>query len=247
MDDLPVRRFEGHDGVRLAYREIGRGKPLVLLHGFCSSAVGNWVSAGHAAKIAARGHRVIMPDHRAHGDSAKPHDPAAYPPDVLADDCFALIETLGLTGYDLGGYSIGGRIVVRTLVRGAAPDRAVVAGIGLDLALRRAAIDDIARPVLAGRGPFEPGSPHGLLDAFLDQAGGDRVALLNVLGTLVDTPREALGRIEVPALVLIGEDDTQTDARALAEALPRGRLAMIPGDHVSLPGLAGAITDFLDP
>jgi pimeloyl-ACP methyl ester carboxylesterase len=38
-----------------------------------------------------------MPDLRAHGESAKPHDPAAYPPDILADDGFALIEHLGLT------------------------------------------------------------------------------------------------------------------------------------------------------
>ena len=57
--------------------------------------------------LAGQGYRVILPDLRGHGDSARPHDPAAYPPDALADDGLALIEQLGLTDYDLGGYSLG--------------------------------------------------------------------------------------------------------------------------------------------
>src|SRR5882762_10635351 len=85
-NDLPVHYFEGHDGAELAYREMGEGRPLVLIHGFFSTATVNWVRYGHAAKIAALGYRVVMPDLRGHGDSAKPHEPAAYPPDVLADD-----------------------------------------------------------------------------------------------------------------------------------------------------------------
>jgi hypothetical protein len=46
--------------------------------------------------------------------TARPHDQIAYPPDVLADDGLALIGRLGLGAgeYDLGGYSLGGRIVV---------------------------------------------------------------------------------------------------------------------------------------
>src|SRR6202000_311771 len=85
-----------------------------------------------AAKIAAGGYRGVMPDLRAHGDSDKPHDAAAYPPDVLADDGFALLEHLGLTDYDLGGYSLGARTTLRMMVRGAKPGRAIVAGMGWD-------------------------------------------------------------------------------------------------------------------
>jgi len=71
--------FEARDGARLAYRELGDGRPVVLVHGFFSTAMVNWVRYGHAESLAARGFRVIMPDLRGHGDSAKPHDPAAYP------------------------------------------------------------------------------------------------------------------------------------------------------------------------
>jgi pimeloyl-ACP methyl ester carboxylesterase len=123
-----VPRFPGRDGLELAYRDLGRGRPLVLLHGFTStSAV--WVHSGLAATLAERGHRVILPDLRGHGDSTHPH--ASYPPDVLVDDGLALIESLGLDDYDLGGHSIGGRTVLRMLVRGARPARAIVIGQGL--------------------------------------------------------------------------------------------------------------------
>jgi hypothetical protein len=76
MIDLPVRHFQGRDGAKLAYREAGEGRALVLIHGYFSTATVNWVHYGHVSTIAARGYRVIMPDLRGHGDSAKPHDAA---------------------------------------------------------------------------------------------------------------------------------------------------------------------------
>src|SRR3954470_4052315 len=113
--------FDAPDGVRLAWHEVGEGPPVLLLHGLFSNAETNWIRFGHAAAIAGRGFRVIMPDLRAHGDSAKPHDAGAYPPDVLAHDGLALIAHLGLTDYDLGGYSLGARTSVRMAIMGAVP------------------------------------------------------------------------------------------------------------------------------
>jgi pimeloyl-ACP methyl ester carboxylesterase len=244
-----VRRFPGRDGVELAYRELGQGRPLVLIHGYFSTATVNWIGYGHAAKLAQRGYRVIMPDLRAHGDSAKPHDAAAYPPDVLADDGFALIEHLGLDEYDLGGYSLGARTVVRMLVRGATPRRAVVAGTGLEGIVDARGRGDHFRTILTNLGTFERGSAEWKAERFLSVVGGDPVALLHLLDTFVDTPREALGRIETPVLVLIGEqDDGQRTADRLAAALPRSRYVAIPGDHMSAvaaPDLGAAIADYL--
>jgi pimeloyl-ACP methyl ester carboxylesterase len=126
-----VYHFPGRDGVELAWREMGAGRPLVLLHGLLGSGA-QLAGSGPARALAAQGYRVILPDLRGHGDSARPHDPACYPPDVLADDGLALIGHLGLDDYDLGGYSLGGRLALRLLVRGARPGRAVVGGQGLD-------------------------------------------------------------------------------------------------------------------
>ena len=127
--------FDSFDGQRIAWREMGPGgegaRAVVLIHGFFSDAETNWIRYGHAAAIAAKGFRVIMPDLRGHGSSARPHDPTAYPPDALARDGHALIAHLGLTDYDLGGYSLGARTTVRMLVNGAAPRRVVISGMGL--------------------------------------------------------------------------------------------------------------------
>jgi pimeloyl-ACP methyl ester carboxylesterase len=249
MIDLPVRHFQGRDGAALAYRETGEGRPLVLIHGYFSTATVNWVRYGHVSTIAARGYRVIMPDLRGHGDSAKPHEAAAYPPDVLTDDGFALIEQLGLTDYDLGGYSLGGRTTIRMLARGAAPRRAIVAGMGLEGIVHTGGRSAYFRRILGNLGTFERGSSEWMAEAFLKTVGGDPVALLHVLGTSVDTPREALARIGVPTLVLVGaEDGDNGSAQALAAALPDGRYAAVPGNHMSAvtrPELGAAIADFL--
>jgi pimeloyl-ACP methyl ester carboxylesterase len=250
MSDIPVRHFQGRDGAELAYREAGDGRPLVLIHGFFSTATVNWLRYGHVATIAARGYRVIMPDLRGHGDSAKPHAAAAYPPDVLADDGLALIEQLGLTDYDLGGYSLGGRTTIRMLVRGAAPRRAIVAGMGLEGIVHTGGRSAYFRRILTRLGTFERGSSEWLAEAFLKTVGGDPVALLHVLGTSVDTPREALARIGMPTLVVAGAQDADNgSAQALAAALPDGRYAAVPGNHmnaVTRPELGTAIADFLD-
>lgn len=249
MIDLPVQYFHGRDGVRLAYREHGMGRPLVLIHGFFSTATVNWLRYGHAEKIAARGYRVVMPDLRGHGDSAKPHEAAAYPRDVLADDGFALLEHLGITDYDLGGYSLGGRTTVRMLTRGAVPGRAIVAGMGLEGILNTGGRSDHFRRILTNLGTFERGTAEWMAEAFLKTVGGDPVALLHVLDTSVDTPREALARIAMPTLAVSGaEDDDNGSARELAAVLPDGRYAVVPGNHMSAvikPELGTAIADFL--
>lgn len=244
-----MQRFPGRDGADLAYRESGAGRTLVLLHGFFSSATVNWIQYGTAAAIAARGFRVIMPDLRAHGDSAKPHDPAAYPYDVLTDDAFALVDHLRLTDYDLGGYSLGGRTVARMLVRGATPGRAVIAGMGLDGIVHTADRGGVFTRVLTQPGTFERGTPEWKSERFLKVMKGDPEALRHVLGTSVDTPPEALAAITTPTLVLAGADDDGVGSvEGLAELLPNGRYVKIPGDHmtaVSRPDLGEAIAGFL--
>jgi pimeloyl-ACP methyl ester carboxylesterase len=249
LASLPIQHFRSRDGLELAYREMGTGRPLILIHGYFSTALVNWVRYGHAAKIAASGYRVVMPDLRGHGDSAKPHDVSFYPRDVLADDGLALVEHLELTDYDLGGYSLGARTTVRMLARGATPKRAMVAGMGLEGILHTGGRGSHFRNILTNLGKHKPGSAEWMAEAFMKTVGGDPVALLNVLNTFQDTPREALARIEIPTLVLTGaEDDDNGSAEALAAALPKGRHVIVPGNHMSAvtkPELGAAMTAFL--
>ena len=247
--DLPVHYFESQDGQRLAYRETGEGRPLVLIHGYFSNAWTNWIRYGHAALLAEAGFRVIMPDLRAHGDSAKPHDPAAYPPDILADDAFALLRQLGLEDYDLGGYSLGGRTTLRMLARGAQPRKAVLAGMGFQGIVDTAGRGSHFRHVLTNLGSFARGTPEWLTEAFLKTTGGDPAALLLILNSFVDTPASELSKIMVETLVVNGaEDHDNGSGAALAQALGHGRFVEIPGNHMNAvmkPELGRAIRDFL--
>ena len=222
---------------------------MLLLHGLFSNADTNWIRFGHAAEIASRGFRVIMPDLRAHGRSAKPHDAASYPPDVLARDGLALIDHLGLTDYDLGGYSLGGRTSVRMAVMGAQPRRLIVSGMGLDGLLATGRRSAHFCRILTGLGNFERGSPEWLAEAFLKTTKGDPQALLPLLGSFVDSTREEIAAIDAPTLVLQGdEDDDNGSGRELAALLPRSTFVEIPGGHMSCvtrPELGRAIAEFL--
>jgi pimeloyl-ACP methyl ester carboxylesterase len=237
--------------VELAYRELGRGRPLVLLHGFAATGL-QWIHHGPAAALAGQGHRVILPDLRGHGDSAGPHPPQAYRPDILTDDGLALTGWLGLDDYDLGGYSLGGRIALRMLVRGARPARTIVAGQGLDSITRTTGRGDGYRRVLTALvngDPIEPGSPDAQQAYWMTYLGGDPQALLHALNTDVATPADALPQITAPTLVAIGDQDpANPSAAALAAALPNSSFTRVPGDHftaLGTPDLATAILAFL--
>ncbi len=226
--------FLSADGVRIAWREIGEGRPLVLIHGYFSEADTNWIKYGHAGLLADAGYRVIMPDLRAHGLSGKPHDPELYPKDILADDQFALIDHLGLTDFDLGGYSLGGRTVSRMLARGCSPRRAIISGMGLQGLTSTDNRGSHFRHILDNLGNHEKGSPAWMAEAFLKTIGGDPVALRCILGTFVDTSEEELREMDLPVAVICGEDDQDNgSAVALADLLPHGKLFTVPGNHMS--------------
>jgi pimeloyl-ACP methyl ester carboxylesterase len=86
-------------------------------------------------------------------------------------------------------------------------------------------------------------------ERFLKTTGADPAAMLLVLGTNTDTPREALAQIGTPVLVLAGaEDNDNGSAEELAAALPAGQHATVPGNHMSAvtrPELGRAIAEFL--
>jgi pimeloyl-ACP methyl ester carboxylesterase len=241
--------FTAEDGVRIGWQEVGEGRPVVLIHGLFSDADTNWLKFGHAEEIAKRGFRVIMPDLRGHGLSEKPHDPAAYPPDILALDNLALVEHLGLEDYDLGGYSLGGRTAVRMAVMGAKPRRLVVAGMGLRGLLDTGRRAGHFKKILRGLGTHERGSPEWMAEAFLKTTGGDPEALLPLLDSFVDSSEAELRAISMPTLVLSGAEDRDNGSpEELAELLPQGRYAEVPGNHMSSvtkPDLGRAIADFL--
>ncbi len=256
MADFPtettLHSFAGADGAPMAWHGMGPedGRPVILIHGLFSNAQTNWVRYGHAAKLAAKGRRVIMPDLRAHGQSAKPHDPSGYSSDILADDNLALIDQLGFGpgDYDLGGYSLGGRTTARMLVRGARPGKAMLAGMGLEGLLDLGGRVSFFRKVLEGIGTHQKFSPEWMAEGFLRTTGGDAKALLLLLDNFPRIQRASLTELSLPILVLTGsEDQDNGSARALAALLPNAGYVEVPGNHMSsvtLPDMGDAIADW---
>ncbi|MET1756632.1 alpha/beta hydrolase [Novosphingobium sp. RD2P27] len=234
MNEVRSEFLEGWGGTRLAVHRLGEGRPVLLLHGLFSSAEVNWIKFGHARRLAEAGFEAIMPDLRAHGQSDAPHEPDAYPEDVLVRDAAALVEAIGLSDFDLAGFSLGARTAVRAVLAGLAPRRLILAGMGLEgLAgwARRSAffVDAIDR-----FDEIKRGDPAYFAQAFMKTQKVDRVAARLLLQSVDDTASEALARITMPTLVVCGADDQDNgSAPALAEALPDGRYVEVPGTHMS--------------
>jgi pimeloyl-ACP methyl ester carboxylesterase len=249
MSDLRTERVASFDGSELAVHRLGAGRPVLLLHGLFSSAEMNWIRFGHAAKLADAGFEAIMPDLRAHGDSGKPHDAAAYPQGVLAQDAAALVEALGLDDYDLIGFSLGARTAARAVISGLSPRKLVLAGMGLEGLAgwnRRAAffIDAIDRFDEVKRG-----DPAFMAVSFMKTMEVDRAAARLLLQAVDDTSVAELAAITMPTLVLCGDKDQDNgSAPKLAETLPDARYVEIPGTHMSSvteAAMGDALVEFL--
>lgn len=251
MTDLHLERHEikGFDGLPIAVHVVGEGRDLMLIHGYFSNAWTNWIRYGHAARLVEAGFRLILPDLRGHGESGKPHDPAAYPADALTDDNLAVVEQLGLTDYDLGGYSLGARTTVRMLARGASPRRVILSGMGLRGLTQTLDNGGYYTNVLTNLGTFERGTSEWMTEAFLKTTKGDPIALLNILKTFVDTPEEVIAGFRQPAAVICGaDDDSNGSAHELADMLPDSHYYEVPGTHmnaVTRKELGQAMVDFL--
>jgi pimeloyl-ACP methyl ester carboxylesterase len=122
--------FTAHDGVKIHYLEAGNkngpGAPVVLIHGYTGTALGNWFTNGIADALIGR-HWVVAIDCRGHGQSDKPHDPAKYGPQ-MAEDVVELMDHLKIEKAHIGGYSMGGFITGQLLAKH--PERFITAVFG---------------------------------------------------------------------------------------------------------------------
>jgi len=249
MSEAQVHYWTSSDRVDLAYHELGEGRPVILLHGLFSDANMNWIKFGHAARIAAQGFRVIMPDLRAHGLSARPHEPEHYPKGVLARDLRELVAHLGLSDFDLGGFSLGARTTVEGVGEGLRPRRAILGGAGLEGLRhweRRKTFFVEAIAMLDG---VQRGDPHWLSIQFMKSQKIDLIAAGLLLDTFEDAFMDWLQAFAMPTLVVCGsEDDDNGSAEELANVLSNADFIEVPGTHMSSVTkreFGEAIADFL--
>jgi pimeloyl-ACP methyl ester carboxylesterase len=103
--DQPAAQTFDSNGVKIAYFVQGQGEPVVLIHGWLSSAGVNWALPGISGLLA-KDHQVIALDVRGHGLSDKPTKEEAYGPE-LVEDIVRLLDHLKIKKAHIVGYSMG--------------------------------------------------------------------------------------------------------------------------------------------
>ena len=229
-----------HDGVEIAFIDQGEGPPIVLVHGFASTAEVNWVHPGWVAALGQGGRRVIALDNRGHGTSSKLYEPSAYHSTRMADDVRALLDHLGIARADVMGYSMGARITAFfALAHPQRLRRAIFGGLGMRLVdgygLPESTAEGLEAPTLAEvRDPVAR-----TFRLFAEQTGSDLKALAACIrGSRQVLTAAQIGTIAAPVLVAVGtKDPVAGSARELAALLPRGEALDIPRrDHMLAVG-----------
>jgi 3-oxoadipate enol-lactonase len=246
-------RVTTDDGVGLVTLVAGpeEAPGLLLVHGIGGAKED---FADHVEAFA-RDHRVVTFDHRGHGESDAPDDPAAYSLDRLAADAQAVVEATGLHDLRLLGHSMGGMVVRRLVL--AAPeqvaavvfmdtsagpppglDREVVA-LGVEvartqgLAVLKALSDELDllgspsyQRVLAERPGFR---------AYADYKWNAQSPVMwaEIVDDIVHQPDQLaqLASLRVPVLGIVGDEDTTflQPMRDIVAAVPGAELVVVPG------------------
>jgi non-heme chloroperoxidase len=243
------------DGTTIYYKDWGKGPVVTFSHGWPLSADA-W--DGQMLFLEQNGFRVVAHDRRGHGRSSQPstgNDMNGY-----ADDLAAVIEALNLTNVTLVGHSTGGGEVVRYIARHGTKRvaRAVLISAVPPLMLKTAGnpeglpieVFDQMRAALAkDRSQFyedlamqfyganRPGAKvsQGLLDQFWlwSMQAGLTNAYASVKAFSETDFTEDLKKIDVPTLVMHGEDDqivpVKDSAKKSARLIKGAREIYYPG------------------
>lgn len=238
------RTFTSFDGETIAYRDSGDGPAVMLLHGFINDGT-NWLNTELYQQLLRSGYRVIVPDMRGNGASAKPHTDAAYADNAEVKDLLRLADELELESYVAVGYSRGSIVLAELLTQDRRISRAVLGGMGLDFTnpdwARR-------RQFAAAFGGQTTPETEGAV-AYAKSVGADLKALHLLQKHQPSTSVAALREVEVPVLVAAGSSDTDNgDPGALEQIFRNGTLAKMPGDHngtYKTPVFAAAVMAFV--
>ena len=240
------------DGIEIAYEVYGEGRPILLIHGFASSGVINWVHPGWVEALQADGWQPITIDNRGHGASRKLYDPKLYFAHEMADDATRLLDRLNLGAVPVMGYSMGARISAFLAARH--PTRvkcAVWGGMGINLVTGLEDSEEIIAALTADSLSDVKGATGRQFRIFADHSKADKAALAAcMISSREPMSAEIVRSIGQPTLVAVGAaDDMAGDPQALAELLPQGEAFVIPKRNHMLatgdPRFKAAALEFL--
>ncbi|HTD49795.1 MAG TPA: alpha/beta hydrolase [Acidimicrobiia bacterium] len=243
-------RITMNDGVGLAVDVAGDGPGLLLVHGLGGAKED---FADHVATLA-QDHTVVIFDHRGHGASDKPTDPAAYSFARLVDDTVAVADGVGLDRFRLLGHSMGGMVARKIALHEPSRVDALVmmdtsAGpvpgfdptlvdlaVGVALNDGKAALKELLDMVNVLESPAHkqivakrPGYSEFEDRKWADLSEIGWATLLHELAYQTDDLPAMAASLHVPLLVLVGEQDEPfvIASHAMADAIAGTQLVVI--------------------
>jgi pimeloyl-ACP methyl ester carboxylesterase len=255
------------DGVRIAYRRIGKGRPLVMLNGFAATSA-DW-DPSFIDRLASF-HELILVNNRGIGGSTD--DGQAFNIARLADDTAHVIENLGVERVSVLGWSMGGFIAQSLALKYAhRVDRLVLlstdsGGIEADLAspdVWSKLIDTSGTPNEQARRLlfllFPTDVAKSVYRLFGDIVAAARAQLspelLNRQAAAMDAwhrngVASRLREIRVPVLIASGTEDIvipPSNALKLVNAIPDAWLAQFPhGGHAFMAQYPRALAELIN-
>lgn len=253
------RVVEVGEGITVPVLEAGEGgRPLLLVHGFTGAKED---FADHVDALAEHGWWVVAPDLRGHGGSFMSANEADYSLGHYARDLWALVDVLDWSRLVLLGHSMGGMAAqVAALARPDALDGLIlmdtthgsVTGIDRDLAAVgqslvreggmeavKAVLDDMGEDAPLGTPAFDrvvrerPGYQEFCDQKFLSCSPAMYAAMLFQLLDQ-DDRLDALASLDVPTLVLVGEQDEpflEPSERMAAQIADARRVVITDAGH----------------
>lgn len=234
-----MQRFRSED-VEIAYDVAGEGTPVLLIHGFASTARVNWHDTGWVKTLVGAGYMAIAFDNRGHGESGKFYVPEAYGVSAMAEDARRLLDHLAIDAAHVMGYSMGARIAAVLAI--AHPERIrglVLAGLAAKMIEGLAGAEEIARALEAPSRDDVTGTEPRAFRLFAEQTGSDLKALAACMrASRRPLSEDDLATIAAPALVVAGElDATAGPVEPLVRVIPNARGLTLPRrNHMNAVG-----------
>jgi pimeloyl-ACP methyl ester carboxylesterase len=244
------------DGVKIHYQVHGSGPTLLLTHGYSSTST-MW--SGQIDALS-KHHKLVLWDMRGHGQSDYPEDPAAYSEALTIADMAALLDEVGATSAIVGGLSLGGYVSLAFYRSHPERVRALLiidTGPGFKNedardAWNKRAHDTGDRFEREGLAVLQSLSRERSSVSHRDASGLARAAR-GMLTQRDASVMESLPAIKVPALVIVGADDTPFLAASdyMAAKIPGAKKVIIPaaGHAVNIDqpqAFVEAVLPFLD-
>ncbi|WP_435058778.1 alpha/beta fold hydrolase [Streptomyces sp. bgisy060] len=225
-----------------SYADRGSGPALLLVHGH---PFDHTMWQPQIDRFSRAGHRVLAPDLRGYGDSPLGASPGSTDLGVFAEDLIALLDDLGIEECVLAGLSMGGQIAMELVRRHPGRVRGLVLADTFPAAetedgkrARNAMADRLLREGMRGYADevldrmVAPHNTHAAPHVHRMMCATDPVAAAAALRGRAERPdyRETLAALAVPALIVVGREDTYTpvaDAEEMHALLPHSTLAVI--------------------